>query len=77
MTYEALTQLLQEGYGWTPIESRNKYMYSYRREDTQERLNYYYSTGTFTIQGPHGSFEKWPGVFTFDDVETALISHNK
>lgn len=37
---------------WGPIESKNPYMISFKRED--ERLNYYFTTGTVTVQSPAG-----------------------
>ncbi len=40
---------LLEAYGWEEIPSKNKLMQSFVKDN--ERLNYYFTTGTVTIQG--------------------------
>ena len=44
-----------EACGWTRVESKNTGMVSYRKEE--ERLNYYFTTGTTTFQiiGEYGT----------------------
>lgn len=48
---EQLTELAI-ALSWGPIESKNPYMISFKRND--ERLNYYFTTGTVTVQSPDG-----------------------
>lgn len=44
------------GYGAEQIESKNPYMDSYQHE--KGRINYYFSTGTLTLQEPDNTFRK-------------------
>lgn len=43
---------LLESYGWQPMPSKNPYMLSFEKVDAKEytRMNYYFSTGTMTVQ---------------------------
>ena len=47
---ERLKELV-EALGWKEILSKNDKMFSFVKDDL--RLNYYFTTGTVTIQGPN------------------------
>ena len=49
MTKEEIRELCQ-AYGWIEIISKNIYMLSFKREETNERLNIYFTTMTATVQ---------------------------
>lgn len=38
-------------YGWIPIDCKNPYMESFVRDESDDRLDFYFTTGTITIQG--------------------------
>jgi len=61
---------LLEAMGWIEIPSNNPYMHSYKKED--KRMNYYFTTGTVTIQGTDGSFEKFMKIFDESQMEKIL-----
>lgn len=56
-------------YGWTGIKSKNPYMYSFMNGD--KRLNYYFTTGTITIQSPTMAIVSLKNA-TLDKVEDLL-----
>ena len=41
---------LCEGLGWLPIHSKNPHMISFKQEETDRRLNVYYTTMTVTVE---------------------------
>lgn len=55
--------------GYTPIESKNPYMVSYKKDD--KRVNHYFTTDTVTIQDGSGLNKTYARV-TPDDIETLL-----
>jgi len=66
------TKELLECYGWKEIESKNPIMYSYKQENTNVRLNYYFTTGTVTQQTPAGKYKRWNGVHSDNEIEDIL-----
>jgi hypothetical protein len=66
-----LSRELLACYGYEVILSKNPIMSSYINEDKGLRLNYYFTTGTLTVQNKSGKFQKWPDV-TNDNVEEVL-----
>ncbi len=63
-------------YGWEEIPSRNPYMYSYKNNDG-DRMNFYYTTGTLTIQTPAGKMRMERGVLTMEALETICSTNTK
>jgi hypothetical protein len=63
---------LLETYGWISIESKNKLMNSYKKED--KRLNHYFTTGTITIQGDDGECHKFYKVDSDEQVENIILN---
>ena len=54
---------LIQAYGWEDLgPQKNSYMLSFKKDDL--RLNWYFTTGTFSIQGPETNQH-------FKDIETA------
>ena len=63
---------LLEAYGWYEILSKNPIMISYLNDDLEQRLNYYFTTGTVTIQGPNCEPQKYTEIFTDEQMEEIL-----
>ena len=64
-----------EALGWERVESKNTCMVSYLKEE--ERLNYYFTTGTTTFQtiGEYGvKPEKYTEVNTAEQMEKILCT---
>lgn len=54
ITQEEITSLL-ENYGWNKIAKiKNPLMISFNHEEYNARINFYYTTGTITIQTLNG-----------------------
>jgi hypothetical protein len=49
-------------FGWMEIHSNNKSMRSFKHEEHQERINFYF-TGTLTIQAP------WKRIKVYHNVD--------
>lgn len=62
-------------YGWVEI-ARTKFpwMKSFKNERTSERLNYYFTTGTVTIDKSNGRCKVIRNITT-EDLETLLIEN--
>lgn len=73
-TTENLTELAG-AYGWNPIESKNKYMISFRRDENPERMNIYFTTMTVTIDKSDGMCAVYRGVSSLAAFEDILIKH--
>lgn len=58
-------------YGWEEIPSRNPYMYSYKG-NFGERMNFYYTTGTLTIQTQDGKLKMTKNIRTLEELEKAI-----
>ncbi len=51
LTYQKeIFDMIATAYGYDPIESANHIMWSYSHQERGERINYYYTTGTVTVQ---------------------------
>ncbi len=64
---------LCEGLGWVSIHSRNPYMISFMQEETNRRLNVYFTTMTVTIEdeGHHQSHHR---DVTLEELEKLLTT---
>ena len=49
---EQITELC-EGMGWFSIPSKNPWMISFKKEETNQRINVYFTTMTVTIEDIH------------------------
>lgn len=65
-------QEILNSYGWLEIESRNPYMKSFRKEETRRRLNFYYTTNTFTIDYEDGTCKVHRQVDTPEKLEEII-----
>lgn len=70
MDIKKATELLQ-AFGWVSIESRNPVMYSFSNDDGK-RLNWYFTTGTITIQSDKGYFKAYRNILTLEQLEAIL-----
>lgn len=62
---------LLKAYGWEEIPSKNKIMFSFKKEDL--RLNYYFTNGTVTIQGGgDGGCETYKKILTEEQMEKII-----
>ncbi len=68
---EEIKQLV-EAYGGEEIESKNPHMTSFRIND--DRINYYFTTGTTTIQNETDAPSKYV-IKTLEDMEEMLNKH--
>jgi hypothetical protein len=66
---------IAESYGWEQIVSKNKYMYSFLKDDV--RLNIYFTTGTVTFQDLDRNLEKHIGILTDEELEKILIKRQE
>lgn len=73
-----MEELLQ-AFGYKQVESNNAHMWSYKNKDTGYRLNYYFNTGTLTIQTPPDSEHKYgkmivneKNIKTLDEIDKIL-----
>jgi len=66
---------LLEVYGWKEVESKNKLMYSFQKDD--RRLNWYFTTSTITIQGRDGECHKFYKVSTDEQLEDIILDHEE
>lgn len=62
---------LLKAYGWSVIESKNSYMFSFIKEDM--RLNFYQS-GTVTIQGYGRKIKVKREVFSANKLEILILN---
>lgn len=61
--------------GWDKIESKNPIMYSYIKEDM--RLNYYFTTGTTTVQSKsRGLIKNEKDITTPEQMEEIICTIN-
>lgn len=61
---------LAESFGWEDMGAqKNIYMQSFSKED--KRANYYFTTGTLTIQSPNTKIETYHNV-SLEEVEIIL-----
>ncbi len=58
--------------GFEEIPSNNKYMWSYRNDGTEQRINYYFGKGTVTIQKEGVRIKVFRDVLTDLDFEKIL-----
>lgn len=73
---EQFTQLAN-GYAWIEIPSKNPYMISFQKEeDSNARINYYFTTGTLTIQSWNTPCTTVKNC-TLDQFEDLLIAQKK
>ena len=72
-------QSLAEAYGYLSIESKNPLMWSYRNESQTVRINYYFTTGTLTIQYSKSNkpLKNIKRIFSDVDFEEILINNKK
>lgn len=75
--YPELNQIA-ESYGWREVPSKNQYMFSFKKDedekDEKNRINFYYSTRTMTIQsGRNFKTNRIIKNCTNEDFEKALI----
>jgi hypothetical protein len=68
---------LAKAYGYFEIESTNKNMWSWRCDDNHFRINYYFTNGTVTIQGPTISCLTYKNVQTENAFEDVLETIKK
>ena len=71
MEKEQISGLLG-AYGWEEIPSRNPYMYSYKNKDYSERMNFYFTTYTCTIQTADGKMKLNKKISTLEELEKVL-----
>ncbi len=72
MNREELKQFL-EAFGWIDLgKVKNPYMYSFVKEETNERLNYYHTTGTVTIQKGRNPCKTYRTITKLDELENIL-----
>ncbi len=64
---------LAGAYGWVPIESRNRFMLSFRREESRTRMNFYFTTGTVTFDTYEGQHDSRRDVVSAEEFENVLI----
>jgi hypothetical protein len=72
-TFDALAG----AYGVSCIESKNPVMWSYRHDEKKYRINYYFTTGTLTIQFANGKIMTFRKIWSDADFEELLIKYNK
>lgn len=68
---------LAGAYSWLPIESKNKYMISFKHEETEARMNIYFTTMTITIQWPYELNKKpksYKKVNSLEELENILCT---
>jgi hypothetical protein len=65
---------LAEVYGYTPVISKNPYMWSYVNEDGK-RINHYFTTGTTTVQTVDWKARTYRNVLIEMDFEKVLIDN--
>lgn len=59
-------------HGWVEVESKNKYMFSFvLPNDSNTRINYYFTSGTVTLQSPNNPIVVMKEV-TPEEMEQAL-----
>lgn len=59
-------------YGWEQIPSKNPYMYSYTHKE-KGRMNFYFTTGTLTLQNSEGKLKTSRGIMTLEALENEII----
>ena len=62
-----------EALGWEEIVSKNEKMYSFLKEDM--RLNYYFTTGTTTIQNQKGRIQTYRDVLDDCKMEEIICNY--
>lgn len=70
---DELKELLS-AYGWEEIVSKNKYMWSFIKGDA--RLNYYFTSGSMTIQQNMKFLYNGKNVYSLLRVEEAVMHYN-
>lgn len=72
MKNDILTAFLHDAYSWQSIPSKNPWMLSFAQEDPYRRMNYYFTTGTVTIQDASGNIKTWRMIRSLDQFEEIL-----
>lgn len=65
---------LVEAYGWTQIPSKNYFMISFRKEESVGRMNFYFTTGTLTVQLPNKPCVTIRNIDSVDMLENILLN---
>jgi hypothetical protein len=65
---------LVEALGWKEILSKNDKMFSFVKDDL--RLNYYFTTGTLTVQGPNRVIKVHKDVMDLVTLEEIICTIN-
>ncbi len=69
---EQITELCK-ALGWFPIASKNPLMISFRQEETERRLNVYFTTMTVTVEDDNHIQHHHRNV-TLEDLELILTT---
>lgn len=72
MKLQDIEELLQ-AYSWFPVASKNSWMCSFVHEISQARMNYYVTTGTFTIDTKDGRCHVFRDIETLEELEKILL----
>lgn len=72
MKLQDIQELLQ-AYSWFPVASKKISMYSFLNEMSGARLNYYVTTGTFTIDTRDGKCHVFRDIETLEELEKILL----
>ena len=71
---EQFNELLK-AYSWLPIHSNNPKMVSFKREESCERMNIYFTSGTVTIQDLNRKIKVYKNtqLMSSEELEKILI----
>lgn len=62
-------------YSWISIPSKDPYMISFRKEETEERMNMYFTTMTITIQALKKFCKTFKKVDSLERLEEIIITY--